>query len=280
MSTRVEEAYGERDQTVDSKGNVTEIEIPYFVFGAADEDAALSAARSTAAGKSVRGMLLDSVEVVERINADTWKVKAIFAEEEDGTDDDIEDDGEEETVSFAFDTGGGTMHRNQSLKTVSKAPNDAPDFNGAIEVDNEGNVNGVDVTMPVLNFTETHTMSGTRVTTSYKKNIAALTGTVNRSSFRGFAAGEVLFLGASGSKRSKKASAPWEITFRFAVSPNQSSVSVGKLKVSNKKGWNYLWVRYADKVADNKKNVIKEPVAAYVEQVYPEGDFGNLGLGM
>ena len=280
MATRVEEAYSERDQTVDSKGNVTEIEIPYFVFGAADEDAALSAARSTAAGKSVRGMLLDSVEVVERINADTWKVKAIFAEEEDGTDDDIEDDGEDETVSFAFDTGGGTMHRNQSLKTVSKAPNDAPDFNGAIEVDNEGNVNGVDVTMPVLNFTETHTMSGTRVTTSYKKNIAALTGTVNRSSFRGFAAGEVLFLGASGSKRSKKASAPWEITFRFAVSPNQSSVSVGKLKVSNKKGWNYLWVRYADKVADNKKNVIKEPVAAYVEQVYPEGDFGNLGLGM
>ena len=146
--------------------------------------------------------------------------------------------------------------------------------------DNEGNVNGVDVTMPVLNFPETHTMAGSRVTTSYKKSVAALTGTVNRSSFRGFAAGEVLFLGASGQKRSKKASAPWEITFRFAVSPNQSSLSVGKLKVSNKKGWDYLWVRYADKVADNKKNVIKEPVAAYVEQVYPEGDFGNLGLGM
>ena len=280
MATRVEEAYGERDQTVDAKGNVTEIEIPYLVFEAADEDAALSAARSKAAGHTIKGMTLDSVEVVERINDDTWKVKAVYAETEDGADEDIEDDGEEETVSFAFDTGGGTMHRNQSLKTVSKAPNDAPDFNGAIEVDNEGNVNGVDVTMPVLNFTETHTMSGSRVTTSYKKNIAALTGTVNRSSFRGFAPGEVLFLGASGSKRSKKASAPWEITFRFAVSPNQSSVSVGKLKVSNKKGWNYLWVRYADKVADNKKNVIKEPVAAYVEQVYPEGDFGNLGLGM
>ena len=280
MSTRVEEAYGERDQTVDAKGNVTEIEIPYLVFEAADEDAALSAARSKAAGHTIKGMTLDSIEVVERINDDTWKVKAVYAETEDGADDDITDDGEEETVSFAFDTGGGTMHRNQSLKTVSKSPNDAPDFNGAIEVDNEGNVNGVDVTMPVLNFTETHTMSGSRVTTSYKKNIAALTGTVNRSSFRGFAPGEVLFLGASGSKRSKKASAPWEITFRFAVSPNQSSVSVGKLKVSNKKGWNYLWVRYADKVADNKKNVIKEPVAAYVEQVYPEGDFGNLGLGM
>ena len=278
MATRVEEAYSEREQTINAKGEVTEIEIPYLVFEAADEDAALAAARTKAASRTVSGMVLDEVEVTERVNKDTWKVKAIYKDED--SDDPDEPDEDEETTSFAFDTGGGTMHRNQSLKTVSKVPNDAPDFNGAIEVDNEGNVNGVDVTMPVLNFTETHTMNGSRVTTSYKKSVAALTGTVNRSGFRGFSAGEVLFLGASGTKRSKKPNAPWEITFRFAVSPNQSGLQVGKLKVSNKKGWDYLWVRYADKVADNKKNVIKEPVAAYVEQVYPDGDFGNLGLGM
>ena len=278
MATRVEEAYSERDQTINAKGEVTEIEIPYLVFEAADEDAALAAARSTAASRTVSGMVLDEVEVTERVNKDTWKVKAIYKDED--SDDPADPDEDEETTSFAFDTGGGTMHRNQSIKTVSKVPNDAPDFNGAIEVDNEGNVNGVDVTMPVLNFTETHTMNGSRVTTSYKKTVAALTGTVNSSGFRGFSAGEVMFLGASGTKRSKKPNAPWEITFRFAVSPNQSSLQVGKLKVPNKRGWDYLWVRYADKVADNRKNVIKEPVAAYVEQVYPTGDFGNLGLGM
>ena len=33
---RVEEAYTERDETIDAKGNVTEIEIPYLVFGVAD----------------------------------------------------------------------------------------------------------------------------------------------------------------------------------------------------------------------------------------------------
>ena len=278
MTTRVEEAYSERDQTINAKGEVTEIEIPYLVFEAADEDAALAAARTKAASRTVSGMVLDELEVTERVNKDTWKVKAIYKDED--SDDPADPDEDEETTSFAFDTGGGTMHRNQSLKTVSKVPNDAPDFNGAIEVDNEGNVNGVDVTMPVLNFTETHTMNGSRVTTSYKKTVAALTGTVNSSGFRGFSAGEVLFLGASGTKRSKKPNAPWEITFRFAVSPNQSSLQVGKLKVPNKRGWDYLWVRYADKVAQNRKNVIKEPVAAYVEQVYPTGDFGNLGLGM
>ena len=133
--------------------------------------------------------------------------------------------------------------------------------------------------MPVLNFTETHTINGGRVTTSYKKTIGSLTGTVNKSGFRGFSAGEVLFLGASGTKRSKKYSAPWEITFRFALSPNQTGLKVGDITVSSKIGWNYLWVRYANKVAENKKNVIKKPIAAYVEQVYPEGDFGNLGIG-
>ena len=276
--TKVEEAYSERNQKVNAKGDVIEIEIPYLVFEAEDENAALAAARSRAASHTVKGMALDSVEVMERINEDTWKVKAIYTEDDGDPNDDSTD--EEETSSFAFDTGGGTMHRNQSLKTVLIVPNDAPNFNGAIEVDNEGNVNGIDVTMPVLNFTETHTMNGSRVTTAYKKSVAALTGTVNRSGFRGFAAGEVLFLGASGTKRSKKANAPWEITFRFAVSPNQSGLSVGKLKIASKRGWDYLWVRYADKVSDNKRNIIKEPVAAYVEQVYPEGDFGNLGLGM
>ena len=275
-TVRVEEAYSERDETIDAKGNVTEIEIPYLVFGVSDESAALAAARPKV--KTVSGMTLESIEVVERINGDTWKVKAVYEEDEDGGDDDDDDDDEDSTV-FAFDTGGGTKHINQSLKTDGKYPNDAPDFAGAIEVDNEGNVNGVDVTMPVLNFTETHTLSGSRVSTSYKKTLASLTGTVNRSGFRGFSAGEVLFLGASGTKRSKKASAPWEITYRFAVSPNRAGFKVGDIQVTRKYGWDYLWVRYADKVAEGGKNVVKKPVGVYVEMVFPEGDFGNLGIG-
>ena len=275
-AVRVEEAYSERDETIDAKGNVTEVEIPYLVFNVADESAALAAARPRV--KSVAGMSLESIEVVERINATTWKVKAVY-EVDDGGEQPDDDGGDEDTTVFAFDTGGGTKHLNQSLKTDGRYPNNAPDFAGAIEVDNEGNVNGVDVTMPVLNFTETHTLNGGRVTTSYKKTLAALTGTVNRGSFRGFSRGEVLFLGASGTKRSKKASAPWEITYRFAVSPNQAGLQVGDIKVTRKYGWDYLWVRYADKVAEGGKNVVKKPVAAYVEMVYPEGDFGNLGLG-
>ena len=41
-TVRVEEAYSERDETIDAKGNVTEVEIPYLVFNVADESAALA----------------------------------------------------------------------------------------------------------------------------------------------------------------------------------------------------------------------------------------------
>ena len=63
------------------------------------------------------------------------------------------------------------------------------------------NVEGVDIAIPVYNFSETHYKSAASVSTSYRLALFRVTGTVNSSSFRGFAAGEVLFLGASGSRR-------------------------------------------------------------------------------
>jgi len=59
----------------------------------------------------------------------------------------------------------------------------------------------VDITVPVYSFSETHYNSLAFVTESYKQTLFGLTGKVNNAAFKGFAAGEVLFLGASGSKR-------------------------------------------------------------------------------
>jgi hypothetical protein len=99
---------------------------------------------------------------------------------------------------------------------------------------------------------------------------------VNNAAFKGFAAGEVLFLGASGSKRGEE---DWEITFRFAASPNRANFQVGPITVASKKGWKYLWVRYADAEDATAKVLVKRSVAAYVEKVYPEGNFAGLGIG-
>jgi hypothetical protein len=177
--------------------------------------------------------------------------------------------------SFSFDTGGVTAHITQSLSTVNKyaASGSAPDCQGAIGVTGDS-VEGTDVTVPVYNFTETHYLPDNAVTGAYKLTLFQLTGRVNNGVFKGFAAGEVLFLGASGAKRGTE---DWEITYRFAASPNVTSLSVGPITGISKLGWDYLWVRYAD--AEDENVLVKQPIAAYVERVYELGNFDALGIG-
>jgi len=146
---------------------------------------------------------------------------------------------------------------------------------GAIGVTHD-NVEGVDIAIPVYNFSETHYIDDALVTPAYRGTLFSLTGKTNNAAFKGCAAGECLFLGASGSKRGEE---DWEITFRFAASPNRTNITVGDITVASKKGWEYLWVRYADAEDATAKALVKLPVAAYVEKVYEEGDFSQLGIG-
>jgi len=178
---------------------------------------------------------------------------------------------------YNFDIGGGTQHITQSLETVGKyAPaGETPiDFKGAIGV-TQTEVEGVDVTVPVYHFSETHYKADAEVTPAYKATLFALTGTVNSAAFKGFEAGEVLFLGASGSKRGEE---DWEITYRFAASPNATNIQVGDITVAAKKGWEYRWVRYADAEDETAKEIVKRPASAHVEKVYHLADFSALGI--
>ena len=179
--------------------------------------------------------------------------------------------------SFTFDTGGGAQHTTQSIETVGSyaVPGPAPDFAGAIGVTHD-NVEGVDITVPVYHFAETHYLDDAVVTPAYRGTLFNLTGKVNNASFKGLDAGECLFLGASGSKRGED---DWEISFRFAGSPNRVNIQVGPITVASKKGWEYLWVRYADEEDAGSSTLVKRPIAAYVEKVYENGDFSALGIG-
>ena len=175
--------------------------------------------------------------------------------------------------SFSFDTGGGTAHITNSILTVGRYPANAPDCQGAIGISGDS-VEGVDITVPVYNFSETHYLPTAYIDGAYKATLFALTGKVNAATFKGFAAGEVLFLGASGSQRGHD---DWEISYKFAASPNMIGLSVGSLTGITKGGWHHLWVLYSSVV--DQYTLIKRPVAAYVEQVYWPGDFSLLGIG-
>jgi len=86
------------------------------------------------------------------------------------------------------------------------------------------------VVSPVLLLTSVNTTDRMLATSL---NLFILTGRVNQAAFKGFAAGEVLFLGASGSKRGD---GDWEITFNYAASPNVTNLPVGSITVASKKG--------------------------------------------
>ena len=167
----------------------------------------------------------------------------------------------------------------QSLDNVQRvaAPGYvAPNFHGAIGVSDD-RVEGTDITIPVFNFTETHYILDAYVDGAYKLALFNLTGKVNDASFKGFAKGEVLFLGASGSKRGLD---DWEISFRFAASPNVASLTLGDITGITKEGWQYLWMRFIDDEDSSANALIKRPIAAYVEQVYAYGNFSGLGIGV
>ena len=177
--------------------------------------------------------------------------------------------------SYSFETSGGTMHITQSRRTVQRyaAPGrTAADFGGAIGVTHD-NVEGVDITVPVFRFSETHIVAADSVTLAYKANLFYLTGKVNSGTFKGFAAGEVLFLGASGSQRGDD---DWEITFYYAASPNVTGLTVGAITGIAKKGWEYLWVRYEDAADNDAKCVVKRPIQVNIEEVYETTSFAAL----
>ncbi len=263
MPAVIEELFSGRTETMAEKSSA---EISFVVRDAADEDE-VKAVATVGTPSSYAGLPRKSIEVAERINERTWKVVVRYETPEPGSAGD-------EPV-FSFDTGGGTQHITQSISTSGRYGANAPDFRGAIGVTADA-VEGVDITVPVYAFSETHYLADSVVTNPYKGVLFMLTGRVNQAAFRGFQPGECLFLGASGSKRGTE---HWEISFKFASSPNRAGITVGGIGGISKKGWEYMWVRYADAEDAAAKTLIKKPVAIYVEKVYEDGDFSLLGIG-
>lgn len=181
--------------------------------------------------------------------------------------------------SLEFDTSGGNQHITQSLVTLgSYAPTGktAPDYNGAIGVTKDAII-GVDIEVGSFNFSETHHFA--EISPAYKGALFQASKKVNTQPFRGFAAGEVRFLGASGKLRDMSSDTPWELTYRFAAQENATDIQIGNITGIVKGGWDYLWVSYADQDDAPSKSMIKVPVAVYVEQVYQTIDFAILGIG-
>ncbi len=273
MPVSVREKFESRESTT---GTSAQVDLAYVVEGT-DDDLVAKAALLAESPSSYDGLVRQTAHI-DPVGPGLWDALVRYGRPEN-------QQPQAGEASFSFDTTGGSQHITQSRQTVQKyAPADqtAPDFGGAIGVTHD-NVEGVDIQVPVFSFSVTKYIPNSQMTGAYIGQLYANTGRVNDASFTvnvdgvtlTFAAGECLFLGATGGKRGAD---DWELTFRFAGSPNASDLTVGSITGISKKGWEYLWVRYGDSEDTAAKAVVKKPIAAYVEKVYETGSFGSLSL--
>ena len=232
---------------------------------------------------------------------DLWKVTVNY--EKIGADDPTQTGPLKRVRSF--DTTGGTQ-----TVTQSRGPGDgeqiygpsgllgqdAPTMYGAVNVDDRG-VNGVDIVVPQFTWTESYDVPSSYVTNVYVRAVHLLTGSVNLATFRGFARGEVLFLGITGSQEwdAQRGDGPWSLSYKFSATPNRGSTTfhetngvdnglppepIGEITTYNKRGQDFLWVKYATQDDENNNIVIRKPLFVYVNKVYPDGDFSKIGIGV
>ena len=218
---------------------------------------------------------------VSFLGDNAWQVQVSYSKDgaEDGT--------EPLKRARTFDTTGGTQHITQACSVGSggtldfekRFPSSATNMSGAIGVDGNG-VNGVDIVVPQLQWQESYDVPNGYVTSAWIRGVAGVTGTTNNAGFRGFEAGEVLFVGCSGSQEwdDQKGRGPWSLSFRFVASKNVTGQTIGSISGIEKKGHEYLWVRYEDAVSSN--TLLKQPKAVYVSKVYKDSDFSTLGIGV
>lgn len=176
---------------------------------------------------------------------------------------------------LSWDTTGYTEHITQAITQIAHG-DVGPDFENAINVSGDS-VNGVDVVRPGMKYSETWILPvAVAASCDYVNTVYYLTGTVNQSPFRCFDPGECLFLGARGQWQGDQ---PYVVvTYDFEARPNKevnfSPNPPGV--VFQKKGWQYIWIRYATEVSDN--TLVQKPVAVYQATVYEEAEWAGLGI--
>lgn len=215
----------------------------------------------------IDGMLYRQDISVDPIGFEQWKVTVPYGKSQKAAG----------SYRLTFDTTGGTIHISASKETIGKYPSTtAPDYKQLIGV-NKDDVTGADIVIPALKISVHFNHPMAIITLARIKYLQSITGMVNSAAFLTFAAGEVLFLGASGSEGTD---AETEVTYQFAMSANASGLTIGDVASVVKKGHELAWIKYKDAVdtVGTDDLPVKQPEFVYVERVYDTVDLA-LGLG-
>lgn len=249
-------------------------ELQYVGFGSTADDEVESALLAEIPS-SFRGLPLRTWDFGP-LGGDVWEATVHYSTKEAP---EPPDTGE---VRFSCDLTGGTTKITQSLETTAYAPagETAPDFKGAIGVIKKGGdytVNGLEVPIPSMKFQLTYRMPQATLTLEYVRTLKGLKGKYNNAVWKGFAAGEVLFLGAQCEEGTQTDPT---VVFHFSVEDNATNIDIGGvITVSTKLGHQFLETIYEDTEDASAKRLVPNPIAAYVHDVFHSADFSLLGIG-
>lgn len=185
-------------------------------------------------------------------------------------------------ANFTMEIGGRPPKLYTSINTLSShglSGAAAPDFKGALNVQADGKVEGLDVPDPASTFTMS--FKADYCTWKYIKRLISLVWKVNESDWYTFKADEACFMGASLKTDDQ---GRVDVSMRIGFDPEgvieQNAVRVGLPNADvSKPGWHYVWTAFRTEFDSVAKRSTERPFALYVEKVLPSADFGLLGVG-
>lgn len=186
----------------------------------------------------------------------------------------------DDAPTFSFSAGGGSkrVFTGKTLKTAASpeadyvpAPGNFVGWNGRTGQD--FHVEGVDVPTAQIKESWEKEFKMSQLTTKWRRKVATMIGKFNSKPFKGWEAGEVLFIDCSF-QGVADSSEKIKVKFDFAINPNEEDAVIGGLRMGNKAGWDYAWVIPMQHQQEGNPIV----AGAYISQVMDMADLNELGV--
>ena len=263
-----------KDTSIYPNGNIKSHTETYTVFGTLDEMEALLAVAEHAPAE-YHGFAQTELRVSEQ-TPQYIEIQVTYGANNTsgGSSSDDEDD---DALEVSFDCSTGSIHITHGLSEKvwkGESAGGAIGWNGKHGDDIE--ISGVDVPIAQSRKSFTKYMRASEVNSSaFEKKINVLTAKVNSKPFKGYEAGEVMFLGCTYTAK-EGSDEKVAVTFNFQIQPNETRI-VGDTKVT-KSGFEHCWAN-SETVAEKGQAPKIVTKGVYTNKVINSEDFGKLGLG-
>ncbi len=266
---------GNGDSARDSNNKTTEYSMDYIVIGATTKDEALDAVFTEApktynglsfAGVSFSGYQDGALEISAKYQASS------SASNNNGSQQD----------QFSWDISSNSQKIVKALGLVAcKALDGDDDDYKTLAIGWNGRkgagckIEGTNILAGAMRESFTIYKKFSQINNTYKRLINSCYGKVNSKGFKGWEAGEVLFVGVSSNGDTNR-SAEIPLTFNFAIRENKKKVEIANGTYASMEGWDTLNPIMDSAPSDDQ--LFPKVKAFLIHRVYYRTDLNKLGV--